>query len=394
MFIVGILKFIDSYSCLTMSLDKIAMVYNIKNKTLYPYEYLKDENSNNNKLGNLSIQDFRSSLTTKLPTQDEVDDFNNSNSNKTGKELTLEYMENDIFILGHCFNLFVKLNMNTYKLNPLHYVSLPSYSFDCFLKLSKVELDTIQDKQILKDFISAMRGGICGVMGNRYIKSQSQSQSQRSMAEHGEAWTKSHDRRSLWYIDANNLYGYALMQKLPYKDFEYSNTTLDEVLNTSDDSDYGNWLICDLEYTNECQERTSNFQLLPHGRKVENNELGFKQRPPNSSKSKKLILDQNNKYENPIHYRMLKFVVKMGVKVNKVHRTIKFKQDYIIRDYIELKTKMRAEAKTEPEKDIFKLMNNSLFGKSCENPLKYLEAKILTDDYEILKAVSKDVINM
>ena len=116
-------------------------------KTLYPYEYFTDENSYNNKLGNLSIQDFRSSLTTKLPTQDEVDDFNNSNSNKTGKELTLEYMENDIFILGHCFNPFVKLNMNTYKLNPLHYINLPGYSFDCLLKLSNVELDTIQDNK-------------------------------------------------------------------------------------------------------------------------------------------------------------------------------------------------------------------------------------------------------
>ena len=304
MFRVGILKFIDSYNFLTMSLDKMAKFYNIKNKTLYPFEYFKDENSYNTKLGNLSIQDFISSLTTKLPTQYEVDDFNNSNSNKTGKELTLEYMENDIFILGHCFNLFVKLNMNTYKLNPLHYISLPSYSFDCFLKLGNVELDTIQDEQILKDFISAMRGVICGVMGDRYIRSQnesySQSQSQRSikepasqLAEHGEAsvtpvpgLTKSHqgtcfadDQRSIWYIDANNLYGYALMQKLPYKDFEYSNTTLDKVLNISDDSDYGYWLICDLEDTNECKERTSNFQLLPHGREVENNELGYKQRP-------------------------------------------------------------------------------------------------------------------
>ena len=173
------------------------------------------------------------------------------------------------------------------------------------------------------------------------------------------------------------------------EDFEYSNTTLDKVLNTSDNSDYGYWLTCDLEYTNECKERTGNFQLLPHRREVENNELGYKQRPTTSSKSEKLILDQNNKYEYPIHYRMLKFVVKMGIKVTKVHRIIKFKQDNIIRDYIELNTKMRAEAKTEPEKDIFKLMINSLFGKRCENPLKYLEAKILTNDYEILKAVSK-----
>ena len=120
MFRVGVLKFIDSYSVLTMSRDKMAKVFNVKNKTLYPYEYFKDENSYNNKVGNISIQDFRSSLTTKLLTQDEVDDFKNSNSIKTGKELTLEYIEIDIFILGNCFNLFVKLNTNTYKPNPLH----------------------------------------------------------------------------------------------------------------------------------------------------------------------------------------------------------------------------------------------------------------------------------
>ena len=120
MFSVVVLKFIDSYSFSTMSLDKMAKVYNVKNKTLYRYEYFKDEKSYNNKLCNLSIQDFRSSLTAKLPSQDEVDDFNNSNGYKTGKELTLEYMENDIFILGHCFNLFVKLHMNKYKLNPLN----------------------------------------------------------------------------------------------------------------------------------------------------------------------------------------------------------------------------------------------------------------------------------
>ena len=79
----------------------------------------------------------------------------------------------------------------------------------------------------------------------------------------------------------------------------------------------------------------------------------------------------------------------MGIKVIKVHRITTLKQDYIIRDYIDFNTKMRAEAKTEPEKDIFKLMNHSLFGKNCENPLKYQQAKILTNDYEILKAVSK-----
>ena len=139
MFRVGILKFIDSYNFMTVSLDKIASVYQVKSKTFYPYEYLKDENSYINKLGNLSIGDLRSSLTTKLPTQADVDNFNNSNSIKTGEEIILKHMENDFRILKHCFNLLFKFNIDIYKLNPLHYISLPVFSFDCFLKLKEVE---------------------------------------------------------------------------------------------------------------------------------------------------------------------------------------------------------------------------------------------------------------
>ena len=59
MFTVGILKFIDSYNFLTMSLDKMANVYQVKIQTLYLYEYFKDENSYNKNLCNLSTTDFR-----------------------------------------------------------------------------------------------------------------------------------------------------------------------------------------------------------------------------------------------------------------------------------------------------------------------------------------------
>ena len=135
MFRAGMLKFIDNYSFITMSPDKLANAYNIKSKTLYPYEYFKDGNSYK-VLGNITIEDFRSSLTKDLSTRSEVDEFNRSNSKKTGKELTLENMENDVRILEYSFNSFVKLNMITYKLNTLHYISLQGYSFDCFLKLS------------------------------------------------------------------------------------------------------------------------------------------------------------------------------------------------------------------------------------------------------------------
>ena len=83
---------------------------------------------------------------------------------------------------------------------------------------SGVTLDTLQEKQKPDDFVEAKRSGICGVIDNRFA---------------------SNNNKTLWYIGANNLYGNAMMQKLPYKDSNYSDTSLDTILNTPDDSDHG-----------------------------------------------------------------------------------------------------------------------------------------------------------
>ena len=69
--------------------------------------------------------------------------------------------------------------------------------------LGGATLDTLQDKQMLEDFVEAKRGGLCGIMGDRYINT-----------------------RFIWYVDTNNPYGYAMLQKLPYKGFEYYCTSL------------------------------------------------------------------------------------------------------------------------------------------------------------------------
>ena len=183
--------------------------------------------------------------------------------------------------------------MKEFKLNPLHYVSLPGYSFDCWLMSSGVKLDTLQDKQMLDDCVGAKRGGICGIMGDRYINisntntnanindntntntntSTHTNTNQRTcLASHEQSsFADTNDKvinRNIWYIDANNLYGYAMMQKLPYKDFEFiTTTTLDVILNTPDDSDHGYHIVCDIDYTNECKERTEQLALMPNKRK-------------------------------------------------------------------------------------------------------------------------------
>ena len=86
---------------------------------------------------------------------------------------------------------------------------------------------------------------------------------------------------------------------------------------------------------------------------------------------------------------MLEFYVKMGVKVTKIHRVIKFKPDYICRDYIQNNTNKRATAKIEAEKDVRKIMNNFLYGRMCMNPLNFLQSKFLHDEEKIMKSVSK-----
>ena len=81
---------------MTIPRDKMAKVYGIKSKTIYPYENFEDENSHNFILDNLAIDEFKSSMTIKLSLQAEIDEFNRNNSKKTGKELTLDYMEKDV----------------------------------------------------------------------------------------------------------------------------------------------------------------------------------------------------------------------------------------------------------------------------------------------------------
>ena len=110
------------------------------------------------------------------------------------------------------------------------------------------------------------RGVVCGIMDDRLVNI-------------------SESNKTLWYKDANNLYGYAMMQKLPYKDLEYYSTSLDEwettlqrILNTPDDSDHGYCIVCAINCTNSCKDRREQLALMPNKRKINDNELGYIER--------------------------------------------------------------------------------------------------------------------
>ena len=74
--------------------------------------------------------------------------------------------------------------------------------------------------------------------------------------------------------------------------------------------------------------------------------------------------------------------MKLGIKVTKVHKILVFNEKPLLKNYIDLNTNLRKKAKNDLEKDLFKLMNNAIFGKSMENVLNRSNIKLINNDPE------------
>ena len=103
-------------------------------------------------------------------------------------------------------------------------------------------------------------------------------------------------------------------------------------------------------------------------------------KPKNYTKSKKLICDWTDKEKYLIHYRMLKFYVRHGMIVVKIHENISFKQSKWLESYISFNTQKRNSAKNDFEKDFFKFLVNAAFGKFLEKIWNRLELELIKKD--------------
>jgi len=174
-----------------------------------------------------------------------------------------------------------------------------------------------------------------------------------------------------------------MKQLLPVGGFQWVNPELDEVLTTPDDAPEGYVLEVDLDYPEHLHNAHSDYPLAPEAISVPEqwlsdyqrtlvNELGSK-----FTECMKLVPNLHKKECYIIHYRNLKLYQSLGMQVTKIHRALKFKQEAWMAPYIQLNTDLRAKAKSEFEKDFFKLMNNSVFGKTMENLLKRIRVDLV-----------------
>ena len=145
---------------------------------------------------------------------------------------------------------------------------------------------------------------------------------------------------------------------------------LEEISNTPDDSDIGYFIEVDLKYPDKIKDKTINFPFAPENNKIDKDKYNAfmkKIRLKKYIKSKKLICDWIDKKKYLLHSGMLKFCVRHGMVVEKIHEIISLKQSKWLEKYISFSTAKRNKAKKTFEKNFFKLLVNAAFGKFLEN---------------------------
>ena len=90
-----------------------------------------------------------------------------------------------------------------------------------------------------------------------------------------------------------------------------------------------------------------------------------------------------------LHYRNLQLYLSLGMKLTKIHQVLKFKQSDWIKKYIDFNTQKRTKPANNFEKEFFRLMINSVYGKTMENLRKRINVRIVNNEKHFLKYTSR-----
>ena len=388
------IKFIDSYKFLKASLDKLGgdleenqLVYcrnylppNIfnfikdknKRKGVYPYDYMDREE----KLDEISLPP-KESFYNKLNKSEISDDdyaiaveMFNMLPRKTLKEYTSLYLKLDVLLLADVFESFRLTSLEYNKLDPLQYLTIPSLSWDACLKRTQVKLDILKDLNILSKFEMNIRGGVSFV-SHRYAKANNKYMNNYDSLK---------PERHIFYMDMNNLYGKEMSEYLPQSRFKIVDSLTEtgkdliefvekHITEIPDNLECGFFIGVDLEYPTNLHDEHKDFPLAAE------------------HFNGKLCLTLNDKIKYGTDYRCLKFYINNGLILKKIHYIILYNQIDWMRSYIEFNTQKRKEAKSQIEKDFYKLLNNSIYGKTIENIRKRKDIKACVDGEQVAKKI-------
>ena len=397
------LLFLDSFQFMSSSLDNLtknlpddAFIFTqqeftdeefnlMKQKGTYPYDYMDSFQKFNDT--QLPIKkDFFSILYNEHISHEQYNHAQtvwNTFKLKTMGDFHDLYLKSDTLLLADIFENFRKTCLQYYKLDPCHYFSSPGLSWDAMLKMTKVKLELITDIDMFQFIEKGLRGGT-SYIANRFSEANN---------KYMENFNESKPSKYIMYLDANNLYGWAMSQYLPTGKFKW--LTKGDLADYRENSDEGIILEVDLDYPEELHDLHNDYPLAPEKLKVNKNMLSeYCQKISekfniSSGQVHKLITTLNKKEKYVLHYRNLQLYLSLGLKLKKVHRVLQFKQSPWLKKYIDFNTNKRTLSSNDFEKNFFKLMNNSVFGKTMENLRKRVDVRLVTDKEKLLKLASK-----
>ena len=191
----------------------------------------------------------------------------------------------------------------------------------------------------------------------------------------GDKFDPNEDTTYLQYLNANNLYGWAMSQPLPTGGFRWVDVNPNEISELAIRTDKGYILEVDVSYPAELHNPRNDLPFMCERMEINGVE--------------KLVPNLRDKKGYVIHIRALAQALKHGLILDRIHRAIEFDQSAWIKPYIDFNTQLRTKAKNDFEKDFFKLMNNSVFGKTIENIRKHRNIKLVTTEEKYLCTVMK-----
>ena len=402
------LLFLDSFQFMSSSLDNLTKnlpddsfiftqqeftdeEFNLmKQKGTYPYDYMDSFQKFNDT--QLPIKkDFFSILYNEHITHEQYNHAQtvwNTFKLKTMGDYHDLYLKSDTLLLADIFENFRKTCLQYYKLDPCHYFSSPGLSWDAMLKMTKVKLELITDIDMFQFIKKGLRGGT-SYIANRFSEANN---------KYMENFNESKPSKYIMYLDANNLYGWAMSQYLPTGQFKWltkDQLRKGDLADYQENSDEGVILEVDLDYPEELHDLHNDYPLAPEKLKVNKNMLSeYCQKISekfniSSGQVHKLITTLNKKEKYILHYRNLQLYLSLGLKLKKVHRVLQFNQSPWLKKYIDFNTNKRTLSSNDFEKNFFKLMNNSVFGKTMENLRKRVDVRLVTDKEKLLKLSSK-----
>ena len=294
-------------------------------------------------------------------------------------EYMLLYVKTDALLLCDVFDNFRELSLNYYGLDPCQYFSLPGLSYDAMLKMTGVKLDNITDIKMQIMIENNIRGGISTISHRLFTANN------KYLSDFDPKMPSSY----IMYVDANNLYGKGMSEKLPTGNFKWlSKEAVDDfnILETDADGDICYILDVNLEYPKAIHDLHNDYPLAVECKYIEEADLSpynqyfLKEHNEKFKSTKKLCPDLKDKKNYVCSLKNLKFFIKQGLVLQKIHRILAADQSNFLHPYIEFNSlKRRESAHIKFKSDFFKLINNAVYGKTIEDIRKRSKVDIVKD---------------